>query len=194
MTPVRQPVRFSTRRSCAILLIGGIIIFIIAYEAVQPLRRHIASRYLLQGDVAFASLRFDDAAAAYNSALSYNKNLTEARERRALAEIAPADIAQARPLLSKLGASEYVARIDEATEPYATAPEAYVTGVHFYEQGEYGLARYALERATSLDVRYPDAWHYLYLSYDKLAAEHVEYRAKAEAAKEQRDRLTARWR
>lgn len=191
--PVPQPVVFSGQRSCVILLVAVLILAGLAYEAIIPLRQTIAKRYLARGDRAFAALQFADAEVEYNRALRYDRNLTTASERKEAAQVVQYDPATVRAVITELGADQFVTKLDQATASFSDAPAAYVAGVGLYEQGEYALARYPLEQAVSLDPAYPDSWHYLYLTYSKLAEVHSDFRQQAAEAKAKRDELSARW-
>ncbi len=186
-------VTFSPKRSCAVILIGMAIIAIVAWQLAQPIKSAVADRFLKRGDTYFAQLQFDNAAREYGKALGYNEDLQEAVVRKELAEEAATDIAAARDLLDQLGNQAAVIKIDTAQALFSSPKEALQAGVDFYSANEYSFARYPLEQATQLDPAYPEAWHYLSLTYEKLAGENAEYRSKAEDARKKRDSLTANY-
>jgi Tfp pilus assembly protein PilF len=193
MATFDHQVHFSWRRSCAIVFIGAAILSILAWQASLPIKRSVAERYVKRGDTLVVQHKFDEAEEEYASALHYNGSSEVAAERKRLTELTSTDIAAARQLFIDLDQADIVAKIDTATAAYNKPKEALEVGVKFYEASEYSLARYPLEKATELDPAYPEAWHYLSLVYDKLAAENTDFRPRADDARAKRDALSPRW-
>lgn len=186
-------VTFSPKRSCAVILIGIAILAIIGWQLAQPVKEAVAGRFLKRGDTYFRQLQFDEAEREYTKASGYDEDLQDAQDRKALAKEAATDIAVARELLAELGNQEAVAKIDAAQTSFDSPKEALQAGVDLYTANDFSFARYPLEQATQLDPAYPEAWHYLALTYEKLAGENAEYRAKADDARKKRDSLTANY-
>jgi len=185
---------FSTRRSCLVLILAFALLILVLSQLLIPVRHWAGQRFLARGDTLLAAQKFDEAQEEYKRAWHTDGNNSEARGREVLAREALTDIAQARDFFQQRGDTVMVAKIDQATEPYATPKEALSVGVQFMEKGEYSLARYPLQLATELDPEYPEAWHYLGLTYEKLALLDANYRVKAQEAMTRRDALTAKWR
>jgi Tfp pilus assembly protein PilF len=95
--------------------------------------------------------------------------------------------------MSQRGRADVVTKIDAATFPHASPKEALAAGIAYVLAGEYVYARYPLELATSLDGNYPEALHFLALTYDALAEFDETYREKAAEVREKRDLLTPKW-
>jgi Tfp pilus assembly protein PilF len=193
MRPSKSDVRFSKRRSCSIVLLGAVILAILAWQASKPIKEAVAERYLARGDVFMTQRKFDEAQAEYEKAIRSNTTLVKAHERQEIAAEAATDIAKARAVFSELNQTSMVEKIDQATATFTKPKEALKTGMDFYTAGEYALARYPLEQAVQLDPAYPEAWHYIALTYDQLAASNASFREKAQAAREKRDALSPQW-
>ena len=186
-------VRLSARRSAAALLVGTILLVVLLMTASAPLHRIIAERYRTRGDLAIAALNFDQAEQDYQRAVQLDGRNLLASERLHLANSAEADIAAARPLFVELNQNDVVTKIDAATASFPDPKTAAAEGLRLYNVNDFRFARYPLETAVRLDPGYPEAWHYLALTYDKLAVYDATYRDKAATARANRDRLTPRW-
>lgn len=189
-----EPVIFSAKRSCAVIVIAGIVIFILVLEVLQPIKLSLANRYVNRGNSYFLSHNFERAEQEYSKALKYNSKHATALHRQAIADQAQVDMAAARSTFIELNDPESVAQIDQATQVFKSAPEALLAGVQLFQSAQYNLARYPLAQAVQLDPGYPEAWHYLYLTYAELGALNADFAKEEEAAKAQRDLLSPRWR
>jgi len=175
------------------MLVAVIILAIAVWQGVIPIRIAVAKRYVTRGDSYFVHQQFDLAEQEYQSALKYDGKLTEASTREAIAANASTDIAAARPLFVELGQTDEVNAIDQATVAYTDPQKALAGGVAFYNNAQYALARYPLEKAVQLDPNYPEAWNYLALTYDQLAQSNATFQAKAKDARTKRDALTPKY-
>lgn len=188
-----DPARLPAWRVLLIFVIALVLIVTLIYQLGAPLRHIFANRFLERGDTFFSSLEYDSAEREYDKALLYDKNMTLAADHLALVKEAPTDIAVARDFFAEKGRREVVDRIDAAKEHFTDPKKALETGATLYQQGQYVYAQYPLQTAVTLDPEYPEAWHYLALTYDHLAKENARFREKAVEARAKRDALTPRY-
>lgn len=153
----------------------------------------MSTRYTVKGSEQLAALKFSDASATFTRALNLNPENRDAESQLKLAKSGETDIAELRNYLVSHNREDIVAKIDASTENFATPKEAVASGISFFLAGEYVYARYPFERALSLDANYPEALHYLALTYDNLAEFDASYREKAAELRVKRDSLTPKW-
>ena len=181
---------FSARRSVAIMLIGLALGAIVLWQALQPVRRQIAGRYVDRGDSYMENRDFDLALDEYAKAQDFDPSSSEASSRIALAKEGEVNIAALRSFFASHGKPDLVKEIDAATKTYSQPKDALEAGATLYTAQEFALARYPLEEAVMLDPGYPEAWNYLGLTYKELAFYDASYNAKAAQAFAKRDALT----
>ncbi|CAN5126424.1 hypothetical protein BH11PAT4_BH11PAT4_0890 [soil metagenome] len=186
-------VRFSGRRSCATIFFGLILLSLLLWQAIPPVQKLMSSRYTTRGSEQLTSLNFSEAVASFTRATSLDEGNVLARKQLLLAQAGETDISLLREYMSEHGRMDIVTKIDEATYPYATPKEALAAGIAYVLARDYVYARYPLELATSLDANYPEALHFLALTYDALAEFDASYQEKAAQVREKRDLLTPKW-
>lgn len=169
------------------------LLVLVLWQAVSPVQHLMSSRYTTKGSEQLAALKFTDASATFTRALNLNPENHDAKSQLELAKAGETDIAELRSYLVSHNRDDVVAKIDASTENFATPKEAVATGISYFLAGEYVYARYPFEKALSLDGNYPEALHYLALTYDKLAEFDASYREKAAELRVKRDSLTPRW-
>ena len=190
--PTESP-RFSARRSCAIILIACVFLYLLFLHSTPPFRQLVAQRFIVRGDRYFIALHYDEAEREYLKAEQADAQSAAATDRLRLVRLAETDIVNARSFFEDHHVDNVVRKIDEATAQHSTPKEALTAGIALYQSGDYGYARYPLEEAVQLDPKYPEAWHYLALTYDKLAEVNASYRDKAKDARAKRDALSPAW-
>jgi Tfp pilus assembly protein PilF len=188
-----DPVQLPAWRALLSFIVSLILIIIGLYQLGAPFRKDLAQRFLSRGDTYLASLQYDQAEHEYTKALSYDKTLTVVTEHMALANEAPTDIAKLRNFFAQKGVNDVVSEIDKAQQPYENPKDALTAGVAYYEKGLFVYAQYPLQKSTSLDSAYPEAWHYLALTYDELAKQNATFVQKAKDARTKRDLLTPKY-
>lgn len=177
-------------RAVLILVISFALGGLISWQVIQPVYRRVSDRYVVRGDAFLASGEPEAAEVEYRDALKYNAKNQLAQQRLILAETVPVDIAAGRGFYEEKGVAAVVQKIDKARTAYARPKEAVQIGLEFYTNREFVYARYPLERAVQLDPEYPEAWHYLGLTYQELAKTDPSFQAKAEEAFRRRNLLT----
>lgn len=185
--------KLSGRRSLLILVIGTTLLLVVLYQAAKPLQRVISERYMARGDSLLLDLKFSEAQTEYDRAIRLDSQNIAAMDRLQIAQSAVTDIFSARNFFFDHGKTDLVNKIDSATTSFNSAKAALAAGVGLYNQQEYRFARYPLENALKFDPNYPEAWHYLALTYDQLAKEDNSYLQKAADARKKRDLLTPLW-
>jgi len=183
----------SRRRVVGIIVVSAVLAVLLAYEVVTPIRQAVSTRFVDRGDTYMVSLEFDQAKAEYREALRYDAQNGLASQRLSLAEVAPADIAQAKGFYQEKGVASVIQKLDKAQQSYTDPKQAVLGGLYFYTNKDYVYARYPLEQAVQLDPGYPDAWNYLALTYQQLAKLDPSYEAKATEAFRRRDTLTPKY-
>jgi tetratricopeptide (TPR) repeat protein len=154
----------------------------------------MATRYVSQGKVKLTALDTTGALNSFTRAVSLEReNVGEAEDLLKLTTEGRADIAVLRDYLAANGRSDVVAQIDAATRKFQTPKEALTAGIAYYLAGEYQYARYPLEAALEQDPNYPEALHYLALTYDTYTQLDQTYAAEAEYLRKKRDTLSPRW-
>lgn len=183
----------SSFRGILIILIGLIIGFLVVWQFSIPVRHRLAERQIDRGDVFLLAQDYSGATVEYQKALSYEKTNTEAEHRLELAKEGPVDIVKLRQFYLDHKDLEIVTKIDQATKSYTEPKEALKAGVELYSAKEFVYAQYPIQEAIRLDPDYPEAWHYLGLTYQQLAKIDPNYTEKAADAWEHRDALTPKY-
>ena len=158
-----------------------------------PIKSSLSARYLAKGDTLFIDQDYLDAVVEYSRALSYEPNNEVAAHNRQMAEAASTDIVRAKPFFEAHGVNDVLAKLAEAEVAYPTPKAALTEGVKLYTAGEFAYAQYPLLRAVHLDPAYPEAWHYLGLTYVELGKLDPRYAKKALGVFERRDTLTPKY-
>lgn len=188
-----EAIRFSGQRSCLVIFLGLTLLALILWQAVQPVQELMSKRYTERGREQLTSLNFAKAEASFERALVLDGENIEASQLLSLAVVGETDIVKLRDYLIATGRPDVVERIDEAQSPSASPKEALARGITYVLSEEYVYARYPLEEALRLDEYYPEALHYLALTYDKLAAFDASYAEKAGELRKKRDTYSPRW-
>jgi Tfp pilus assembly protein PilF len=183
----------SRTRAFLIVLVGLLLGVLLILEISIPFRQKIAERHVERGDVYLVAQDFDQAALEYRQALSYDSSNQPAIQKEKLARKGGTDIAVLKDFYEEHFVTAVLSNLAIAQKEYEKPKESLEAGVSFYEKGEYVYARYPLERAVRLDPEYPEAWHYLGLTYQELSKEDSSYSQKAAEALEKRDQLTPRY-
>lgn len=180
----------SSRRALVILSLSGILVALMMAAVLAPARKQISKRYLIRGDKYLVAQQFEPARREYQQALDYDPDNATARQMRDLAQKAPTDIALARDFFQARGVVAVTEKLDQAQQKYSHPKDALQAGVDFFQAGEFVYAQYPLRQATKLDNGYPEAWHYLGLTYQELAKKDSSLQALADEAFKRRDLLT----
>ncbi|HSI20138.1 MAG TPA: hypothetical protein VLA04_00285 [Verrucomicrobiae bacterium] len=184
----KEPV-FSARRTTAIFVVAFAILWLLGYQVFAAIRPQLAERYTNRGVEYLKTQNFPAAAREFRRAQELKS--PDAERWLTLAESAPTDPRELDGFWRESHIDPVVRLLDESGGPF-TSPKAAVTAaIRLYETGEPEYAQYALEKALEADPDYPEAWHYRYLTYEKLAAENAKYRKMAEEARQKRDQLTS---
>ena len=181
---------FSRRRLALIFVVTGFLLWWLVSNALNPLRLRLSERFTARGDGYFVALDYPDAVKEYDHALSLNPKNAQATTDRAMAEKATTDPQAAKSFFTAHAMSAELDKLNRAQATFTSAKKALEAGVALYATADYGYARYPLETAVKLDAQYPEAWDYLGLDYQKLAATDSAYTAKAADAFKKRDLLT----
>lgn len=189
---IASPV-FSWQRCVVIGILSLILLFVLSTRLTLPYNQRLSQRFLDRGDTYLIAREFEESIKQYEKALKNNSDNALARERLKLARQASLDIAALRDFYAEKGVREMVDKIDLSTQAYSTPKAALTAGVRFYEDRDYVFAQYPLRRALKLDSGYPEAWHYLGLTYREMAKIEPEYNKQAEEAWQKRDQLTTRY-
>jgi tetratricopeptide (TPR) repeat protein len=180
---------FSRRRAIAILVVAAALCVVIGNEAAARVRPDLANRYVERGKSYLKSEQYDAAAREFRSAERLDAG--SAAQWVQLAEDAPTNPRILTEYWREEEVVPLVARVEAATLPYDSPKEAVAAAITLYAAGYPEFAQYALDRALELDPAYPEAWHYRYLVYDKMAEKRAVYRQKADEARQKRDELTS---
>lgn len=183
----------SVRRSLAILAVGILLAGVILWQLSQPVKVKVSERFTERGDGYFVAQNFEQAEEEYHKALRYNPENSTAKQNLDLATKAEVDIAAAADFFTQHGVAEVGEKLAVAKKGYTNPKEALKVGVEFFNNGELRFARYPLERAVQLDPDYPEAWHYLALTYQEYAKNDAQYKQQAEDAFKKRDSLTPKY-
>jgi tetratricopeptide (TPR) repeat protein len=185
-----REVHISKRRGIVIILLSLALLAVIINHFLSPLRQSLSDRFVSRGDSYMQSLDFPSAAKEYHKAVSYVSSNNEAATRERYASIAQVDIAAAKPLFEELHIDNVLNILDQAQANFPNPKEALKEGVLLYSEKKYVYAQYSLQKAIQLDPEYPEAWHYLGLTYQKLGEIDPDYQNKSLAAFRKRDALT----
>jgi Tfp pilus assembly protein PilF len=180
----------SRRRGLAIIAVACVLAAVLCWQLAVPLRERISARFVSRGDSYMQSLDFINAAEEYKKALRYVPDNEVAAERERQAKISLTDIAQAKSFFEVFQVTSVLGKLAEAEGPFYYPKDALTEGVKLFVGKEYVFAQYPLQRAVALDPEYPEAWHYLAQTYQKLGEIDPAYRAKAVEAFRRRDTLT----
>ena len=183
----------SAKRTAVIFLVGVALGGLVVWQASIPIRNRIATRYVERGTTYLVAQEFSSAAKEYEKALDYNIDNQEAFTYLRLAKEGPVDIAKLKQFYQTHHVESVLDKLDLAQQSYETPKKALEAGVGFYEAHEYSFAQYPLLRAVQLDPEYPEAWHYLGLTYQELAKMDVRYQERAVQAFAKRDNLTPKY-
>lgn len=174
----------------AILLLGVALLGVIMNHFLSPLRQTLSDRFVSRGDAYMRSLDFPAAEVEYHKAVSYVSGNSVALSRQRYAAVSQTNIADARPLFEELHVQSVLVTLDQAQAEFKDPKEALREGVLLYTQKEYVYAQYPLQKAVQLDPEYPEAWHYLGLTYQKLGEIDPNYQVKSREAFRKRDSLS----
>jgi tetratricopeptide (TPR) repeat protein len=182
--------RISGVRFFLVLVVAGALLYLLVRDVIQPARLAISDRYVVRGDALFEDEDYTEAVTQYQEALQYDDSNRVAQLNDTMAKSAPTDPAAAAPFFEAHGMTAALSQLAEAQKAYANPQQALQVGVTLYDEAQYALAQYPLQRATVLDSAYPAAWNYLGLTYQKLEPYGGGYAAKAAECFAKRDNLT----
>ena len=185
-----NPPALSPRRLTLIGLVSIALAALLVWEIAVPIRASLAQRFLARGDTYLKEQEFDAAAAEYRKALSYEPSDFHIKSRLDLAKKAPTDIAAAAGFYQENHIQPVLDKLAKAQKHYADSKQALQAGVDLYQAKDFSYAQYPIKRALQLDPGYPEAWHYLGLTYQELAKIDPSFKQKADEAFHQRDLLT----
>lgn len=185
--------KISYRRVGSILLVSSVLLWILLNQVQQPIQERISDRYRLRGDSYFAALDYAEAQNQYRLALKYNPHNQLAQQELDMAAKAAVDLTAAKPFFEGHNLQEPLSKLHEAQRTFTDAKAAVVAGVGYYNKGEFVYAQYPLQQAVTLDPEYPEAWHYLGLTYQELAKSDFSYQHKAQECFDKRDALTPKY-
>jgi len=185
--------RFSPWRVTLILAVSLALGLMIVQQAAIPVRKRVAERYIARGDAYMLTLDFDVAESEYKKALQFDPTNSLAAQDVRIAHVAPVDIAVTRGFFEANHKTDVLSKLDVAEKIYTDPKEALQVGVTFYTNKDYVYARYPLEQAVRLDSSYPEAWHYLALTYEQLARFDSSYSTKANQALAKQNLLTPKY-
>lgn len=185
------PEAYSFRRSVVIITVTVLVCALVGWQLVTWARPFLATRYTERGIAYVKAQQFSQARAEFERAESFGDSSAHAWKEKA--SQAPTDPRILTTEWTAWGITAVTEKLHQATQPFATPKQALTAGVALYDAGEFAYARYPLEQAVTLDSEFPEAWHYLGLTYDSLAALDSSYTAKAQEARVKRDALTSRY-
>lgn len=182
-------VRYSTRRTIAIFVIAIILLSFMGLQVIEWARPELAKRYLARGESYLVSQDFSAAEREFEKAEAAGS--LEAPQWKARVHAAPTDPRILKDFWQAHQVEPVLDRLEQATADFSDPKAALTAGATLFIQGYPAYAQYAVDRAIEMDPKYPEAWHYRYQIYDKLAEFDASYREKANQAKQTRDTLTS---
>jgi len=185
--------KLSPKRVGAILLISLALLYVLILQVQAPIRHTLSERYRTRGDAYFANLEYAEAQKQYNLALDYDPNNQAAKTALTMAEKAAVDLTAAKPFFQDHNVQKPLDLLKEAQKTYTNAKDAVAAGVAYYQAGQFVYAQYPLQQAVKLDPDYPEAWHYLGLTYTELAKTDPSYTAKANDCFQKQNALTPKY-
>ena len=188
-----EAVVFSKRRTAFIFFIAALLAIFISWQIIIPVRQDVSARYVQRGDAYLSAQEFDSAQKEFQQAISYDSTNQTAKERLEIAKKSLTDIALVGDFYRQQQITAVVQKLDTAQKMYSTPKQALQAGVLFYQNHDFVYAQYPLQRAIELDPGYPEAWHYLSLTYQELTKADPTIQAKADAALKKQNELTAKY-
>lgn len=182
--------KFGTLRTLAIFVITFIILLLIKQQLDVPYDKLMFERYSKRGDVYFQALDYGKAEEQYRKALVYQKGDVDVLEKIDMLGQVRTNPKAAKLFFEQNNITGELVKLSKSEIDYTTPKDALKAGVDLYTQGDYGYARYPIEKALELDTEYAEAWHYLAMTYEKLAEFDAQYKEKAVEARNKRDALT----
>lgn len=183
------PPVFSRPRTVVIFLVAAGILVLLVWQTIRVVQPILAQRYFERGIAYLKVQNFDNAEKEFRN--SEVDGSPDAAQWLAWSQQAPTDPKVLESYWHEWGVDDVVRLLSEAEGSFTTPKEALTEGIKLYNAGESPYAQYAIDQALTLDPGYPEAWHYRYLTYQKIAELNANYRAKADAAKAMRDSLTS---
>ena len=159
----------SPRRALTAGGVALLLVLLLATNVAWRVRQKVAQRYLERGDVYLTELEYASAVKEYQSALHADPSSQIAISQLHLAQIAPVDIAQAVDFFQQHNVQSVLTKLAEAKQPFNSAPAALKEGLTLYSGQQFVYAQYPLQEAVKIDPGFPEAWHYLGLTYQELA-------------------------
>lgn len=187
------PRTYSLPRAALTVVVSLVLGVLLLQQVEQPIHRAFSTRFTARGDDFLVAQEYTAAAREYSSALRYDPHNPTAQAHRDLALAAPTDIAVAATFYEEHNVVAVTGRLAKAQAVFPIPKAALQAGVDFYSQGEYVYAQYPLRQAVMMDPNYPEAWHYLGLTYQQLAKLNPSFTAKANQAFATRDTLTPKY-
>lgn len=186
---IKSDPEFSKGRSAAVIVVAVLLLGVAANAAIQKAKPPLAARYETKGIAFLKEQQFEQAAREFARAETLGRKESAVWEQ--WAKDAPTDPKVLEYYWRFWDIPEVTAKLDQALTPFTEPKAALAQGIALYSAGEPQYAQYAIDRALELDPKYPEAWHYRYLTYLKLAEQNARYREQAEQARQERDRLTS---
>lgn len=136
-----------------------ILVVILMFILMKPLRIYSSHKFSSAGDNYLAQNKYLHADLAYEKALILSPKDTGVMAKRALAKEASENIVKLESFYNSF--SDKKALFDSAVSFPKTETDAVKLSKQLIEQGEYQLAAIPAETATQMDPGYFDAWFYL---------------------------------
>jgi Tfp pilus assembly protein PilF len=165
------------------------LLALIGFQIIHTIEPRLAKRYFDRGVTYLQSQNYTAAAQEFQKA--ENAGDATAHGWYVRTEAAVTDPKVFQDEWRQWNVTSVMHKLDNASEPFTDPKAALARGIELYQANEAPYAQYAIDRALELDPRYPEAWHYRYLTYQVLARDSSLYRDKAEVARKTRDALTS---
>ena len=185
--------RIQGLRLSLIFLVAIFIAILVGGKAWLVINQRIAERFVERGTSYLIAQDYPAAAQEYQKALRYNSQAIEAEQDLAIIHISQIDIAQAKSFYVEHKVTSVLQKLSKAQATFTNPKQAVAVGVQFYANQDYVYAQYPLQQAVNLDPGYPEAWHYLALTYQKLGKIDSSYTKKADEAFLRQNELTPKY-